>query len=97
MPTAFMRAAGAALFTRNNEMGTNSEHHFDTRGPTIENDLMDLLDRISNVSPLSFIGSSDDKMDPFHGAEFANEGRNLYVRPVQRVSPTPRQPQLDQQ
>ena len=91
MPTAFMGAAGAALFTRNNEMETNSEHHVDTieRGTTIEIDLTDFLDGISNVSPLSFIGSLEDEMDPFHEAEFANVGRNSYGRPVQRVSPTP--------
>ena len=55
---------------------------------------MDLLDGTTNVSPLSFIGSSDDEMDPFHGAAFANSGENSFGRPVQRVLPTPRQPQI---
>ena len=87
MPTAFMGAAGAVLFPRSNEMETSSEHHIDTRGTTIESDLMDLLDEISNVSPLSFIGSSGDEKDPFHGAEFANVDRNSYGRPTQRVVP----------
>ena len=94
MPTAVMGASGATLFTSHSEMGADSEHHIDTRGTTIENDLMDLLDGISNMSPLSIIGSSNDEMDPFYGAEFSKVDRNFYGRPVQRVLPTPRQAQV---
>ena len=55
-------------------METKSEHHIDMRGTTFEDDLMDFLDGISNVSPLSITGSSEDEMDPLYVAEFANVG-----------------------
>ena len=92
LPTAFVGAAEAVLFAREIEMGNDSEHHVDTRGSNIENDLMDLLDEAIDVSPLTFIGSSEDKVDPFLDANCANVERNSYGRPVLRVAPIPRQP-----
>ena len=94
LPTAFVGAGEAVLFARGNEMGNDSEHHVDTRGSNIENDLMDLLDEAIDVSPLTFIGSSEDEVDPFLEANFANVERNSYGRPVQRVAPIPRQPEV---
>ena len=65
LPTAFVGAAEAVLFARRNEIGNDSEHHVDTRGSNIENDLLDLLDDAIDVSPLTFIGSSEvDEVDP---------------------------------
>ena len=60
---------------------------------------MDLMDNISNISPLTFIGSSEEENDPFFGANFANmdqTDRNSYGGPVQRVQPTFRQQRLDE-
>ena len=94
LSTAFVGAAEAVLFARGNEMGNDSEHHVDTRGSNIENDLMDLLDDAIDVSPLTFNGSSGDEVDPFLEANFANVERNSYERPVQRVAPIPRQPEV---
>ena len=67
MPTAFMGAAGATLFVQNNNSGVNTEHVVDTRGSVIENELMDLLDEVSEISSLTFIGSSEDEAYPFLG------------------------------
>ena len=94
LPTAFVEAAEAVLFARGNEAGSGSEHHVDTRGSNIENDLMDLLDHAIDVSPLSFIGSSEDEVDPFLDANFANVERSSYGRPVQRVVPIPWQQEV---
>ena len=54
---------------------------------------MDLLSDIPNVSPVTFIDSSEEEMNPFPEANFANVQRNAYGRPTQRVSPIPR-PQI---
>ena len=92
LPTAFVGATGAVLLARDNEMGNDSEHQVDTRGSTIENNLMDLLDDAIDVSPLTFIGSSEDEVDPFLDANFfVNVERYSYGRPIQRVPPTTRQ------
>ena len=99
MPTAFMGAAGAVLFPNNGEVPIAEGQHIDTRGSLIENELMDLMDNISNISPLTFIGSSEEEDDPFFGANFANmdqPSRNSYGRPVQRVQPMPRQQRVDE-
>ena len=93
LPSAFMGAAGATLFVQNNGPRVDTEHAVDTRGSVIENEPMDLLDEVSEVSSLTFIGSSEDEVDPFFGANFANVERNSYGRPVQRVQPTIRQSQ----
>ena len=89
MPTDFMGATGAVLFPSNTERRTQEEQLIDTRGSLIENELMDLMDNISNISSLTFIGSSEEEENnPFFGAKFANvEGvdTNSYGRPVQRV------------
>ena len=99
MPTAFMGAAGAMLFPNNGEVPIEAGQHIDTRGSLIENELMLLLDKISNISPLTFIGSSEEQDDSFFGANFANmdqPSRNNYGRPVQRIQPMPRQQRMDQ-
>ena len=77
MPTPFVGAAGAVLFTRGNELRNDSEHHVDTKGSFIEKDLMDLLDDAIDMSPLTFIGSSEDEVDPFHDAVFANVEKKI--------------------
>ena len=92
-PSAFMGAAGATLFVQNNNSGVDTEHVVDTRGSVIENELMDLLDEVFEISSLTFIGSSEDEADQFFGANFANVERNSYGRPVQRVQPSIRQSQ----
>ena len=94
MPTAFKGTAGMVSFARDNEVGNDSEHHVDRRGSIIENDLMDLLNGALDVSPFTFLGSSEDKIDPFFDADFANVEKNSYGRPVQRVSPITRQQEI---
>ena len=74
LPTAFVSATGVVLFARDNEMGNDSEHQVDTRGSAIENNLMDLLDDAIDVSPLTFICSSEDETDPFLDANFCERG-----------------------
>ena len=99
MPTAFMGAAGAVLFPNNGEAPIEEGQHIDARGSLIENQLMELMDNISNISPLTFIGSSEEEYDPFFGANFANmeqSNRNSHGRPVQRVQPMPRQQRMDE-
>ena len=94
MPTAFMGATDAALFPNSVEAPIEEGQQVDTRGSLIENELMDLMDNISNISSLTFIGSSEEEDDPFFGANFAymeQTDRNSYGRPVQRVPPIPRQ------
>ena len=93
MQSAFMGAAGATLFVQTNGSRVDTEHAVDTRGSAIENELMDLLDEVSEVSSLTFIGSSEDEVAPIFGANFANVEKNSYGRPVQRVQPTIRQSQ----
>ena len=93
MPSEFMGTAGAALFIQNSGSRVKTEHVVDTRGSVIENELMDLLDEVSEVSSITFIGSSEDEVNPFFGANFANVERKSYGRPVQRVQPTIRQSQ----
>ena len=51
---------------------------------------MDLLSDIPAISPVTFIDRSEEEMDPFPEANFANVQRNAYGRPTQRVSPIPR-------
>ena len=99
MPTAFMGAAGAVLFPNNGEAPIEKGQHNDTRGSLIENELMDLMDNISNISPLTFFGSSEEEDDPFFGANFANmdqSNRNSCGRQVQRVQLMPRQQRMDE-
>ena len=88
-----MEAAESTLFVQNNETRVDIEHVIDTTASAIENDLMDLLDAVSEVSSITFIESSEDDMDPFFRANFANVERNSYGRPVQRVQPTLKQSQ----
>ena len=98
MPTAFMWATGAVLFPNNTGARIEVEQQIDTRGSFIENELMNLMDNISNISPLTFIGSSEEE-DAFFGANFANmdqTNRNNYGRPVQRVQSMPRQQRMDE-
>ena len=83
-------SAGAAIFTRSNEMEADSEHYIDTGRSTIANDIMELLNGIFNVYPMTLIGSSEVEMEPFVGADYANVEKNSYVWQVQRVSPTAR-------
>ena len=88
MPTAFMGAAEAMLFSNNGEVETNGEQHIDTRGSIIENDSSSIMDNSSNISSLTFIGSSDDG-DLFFGASFADveqADRNSRGRRVQKKS-----------
>ena len=97
MSTVFMGAAGAMLFPNSVNPQGSVGQQIDTRGSQIENELMDLMDDISNISSLTFIGSSSEEDDPFFGANFANveqNGRNSYGRPVQRVQPMVRTPQV---
>ena len=54
---------------------------------------MDLLSDIPDFSPVTFTDSSEEEMDPFPEANFANVQRNVYGRPAQRVSRIPR-PQI---
>ena len=93
MPVAFMGSTEASLFITNS-VETGSRGCKDTRGTTIESELMDLLSDIPNISPVTVIDSSDEEMDPFPEANFANVQRNAYGRPTQRVSPIPR-PQIE--
>ena len=80
-----MAYAEASLFVNNISTETNLGQHIDTRGTTIESEIMDLLYGKSDVSPLTFIGTSDDEADPFIEAKFANVERDSYVRPVQML------------
>ena len=98
-PTAFMGATGGVLFPIVTGAPIEGEQQIDTRGSLIENELIDLMDNISNISPLTIIGSSDEEDDPFFGANFANmdqNNRNSYGHPVQRVQPMPRQQKMDE-
>ena len=82
---AFMGAAQAMLFSHNGEAGTNGEQRNETRGSIIENDLS-IMDNISDISSLTFIGSSDDE-NPFFGANIAyveQAESNSHGRRVQR-------------
>ena len=97
MSTAFMGAAGAVLFPSSTDPQAGDDQQIDTRNSLIENELMDLLDDVSNMSSLTFIGSSEEEDNPFFGANFANvdqADRNSYGRPVQRVQPMVRTPQV---
>ena len=89
MPVAFMGSTEASLFMTNS-MESGSQGCIDTRGTTIESELMDLLSDIPDISPVTFIGSSEEEMDPFPDANFANVQRNAYGRPTQKVSHIPR-------
>ena len=65
----------------------------DTRGSLIENELMDLMDNISTISSLTFIGSSEEENDPLFGANFTNveqADQISYGRSAQKVPPTVR-------
>ena len=99
MPTAFLGAIGAVLFPNNGEAPIEEGQQIDTRASNIENELMDLMDNISNILPLTFIGSSSEEDGPFSGAKFANMDQtdsNSYGRLVQRVQPMPRQQRMDE-
>ena len=89
MPVAFIGSTEASLFVANS-METESRGCIDTRGTTIESEIMDLLNDIPDISLVTFIDSSEEEMDPFPEANFANVQRNAYGRPTQRVSPIPR-------
>ena len=52
---------------------------------------MGLLSDIPDISPITIVGTSDEEMNPFPGANSANVQRNAYGRPTQRVCPVPRQ------
>ena len=93
MRVAFMGSTDASLFVTNS-VETGSRGCINSRRTTIESELMDLLSDIPDFSPVTFINSSDEEMDPFPEANFANVQRNAYGRPTQRVSPIPR-PQID--
>ena len=71
MSTAFMGAAGAVLFPNSTDPQAGDDQQIDTRNSLIENELMDLLEDVSNISSLTFIGSSEED-NPFFGANFAN-------------------------
>ena len=92
MPVAFMGSTNASLFVTNS-METGSRGCIDTRGTIIDSELMDLLSDTPDYSPVTFIDSSEEEMDHFPDANFANVQRNAYGRPTQRVSPIPR-PQI---
>ena len=98
MPTAFMGSAEASLFVTNS-VDARSTGCIDTRGTSIETELMDLLNDIPDISPTTFIDTSDEEMNPFPEANFENvqrNERNAYGRPTQRVCPMPRQQQETQ-
>ena len=92
MPVAFMGSTEASLFVTNS-VETRPSGCIDTRGTPIESELMDLLSDIPDISPVIFIDSSEEKMNPFPEANFANVQRNAYGCPTQRVSTFPR-PQI---
>ena len=97
MSTAFMGAAGAVLFPNSADPQAGDGQQTDTRNFRIEKELMDLMDDVSNISSLTFIGSSEEEDNPFLGANFANVNqaeRNSYGRPVQRVQPMVRTPRV---
>ena len=90
MSTAFMGATGAVLFPSSTDPQAGDDQQIDTRNSLIENELMDLMGDVSNISSLTFIGSSEEEDNSFFGANFANvdqADRNSYGRPVQRVQP----------
>ena len=88
MPVAFIGSTEASLFVTIS-IETELRGCIDTRGTTIESKLMDLLNDIPDISPVTFIDSSEEEMDPFPEANFANVQRNACGRPTQRVSPIP--------
>ena len=92
MPVAFMGSTEVSLFIPNS-VQTESRGCIDTRGTTIDSKWMDLLSDLPDISPVTFIDSSEEEMDPFPGANFANVQRNACRRPTQRVSLIPR-PQI---
>ena len=97
MSTAFMGAAAALLFPNSADPQAGDGQQIDIRNSRIENELMDLMDDVSNISSLTFIGSSEEEDNPFLGANFANVDqaeRNSYGRPVQRVQLTVRTPRV---
>ena len=63
MPTAFMWSAEASLFVTNS-VDARSTGCKDTRGTSIESELMDLLSDIPDISPTTFIDSSDEEINP---------------------------------
>ena len=95
MPTAFMGSAEASLFVTNS-VDARSTGYIVTRRTSIETELMDLLNDIPDISPTTFIDTSDEEMNPFPEANFANVQRNAYCRPSQRVCPLPRRQQETQ-
>ena len=58
-PVAFMGSTEASLFVTNS-METESRGCIDTRWTTIESELMDLLNDIPDISPVTFIESSEE-------------------------------------
>ena len=92
MPTASMGSAEASIFVTNS-VDARSTGYIGTRGTSIETELMDLLSDIPDISPTTFIDTSDEEMNPFPEANFANVKKNAYGRPTQRVCPMPRQQQ----
>ena len=64
MPVAFMGSTEASSFVINS-VETRPSGCIDTRGTTIESELMDLLSDIPDISPVTFIDSSEEEMDPF--------------------------------
>ena len=58
-------------------MRNDYKHYIDTSGSILENDLMDLFDGALDISQVTIIGSSDDEIDPFFDAYFANVRENF--------------------
>ena len=86
MPTAFIGPAEASLF-----MSHPSEDRargcIDTRGTSLESELMDLMNDIPDTSPTTMVDTSDDEMNTFPEANFANVQRNAFGGPTQKVCP----------
>ena len=92
MPTTFMGSAEASLFVTNS-VDARSTECVETRGTSIETELMDLLSDIPDISPTTFIDTSEKELNLFPEANFANVQGNAYGRPTQRVCLVPRQRQ----
>ena len=76
MSTAFMGAAGAVLFPNSVDSQAGDGQQIDTRDSRIENELMDLMDDVSNISSLTFIGSSEEEDNPSTSPKGTTYGQN---------------------
>ena len=63
MPAPFIGSTEASLFVTNS-IETSPSGCIDRRGTTIESEIMDLLSDIPDISPVTFIDSSDEEMNP---------------------------------